>query len=623
MLTLLNAPLEVSIYFDETNASGLANPTNNIFTILQGDAGQVFYGDGDTDSVYRLVDQNRDGDALDVGEATIWFSADNAEGLPLLTPNGLAQGSDSAIYIVEADTVGTPNGDFVYRTQDLNHDGDANDTNESSIWLDLKALNPNSSAFEITFIDDVAYVIDSVGIDTNVIYRAEDINSNGNIETDEVTVLIDETTIPVDFALTTDGKSLFTVELLDFSEPQSVFKIEDGETVTTTEVWNSTAVPEGFELSASFSIAANSEGELVITSNGIDANEDNIFRLVDLNSDGDYFDDGETIPYLSRLLTSNVPERARVVEYATFNPPPESILGTNNNDILIRTEEDDIILGLSGNDTLRGNAGNDSLEGNQGNDRALGGEGKDTLVGGRGKDTLLGEAGNDLLEGDRGNDRLLGGDGDDALSGGSGKDTLLGETGNDVLEGGNQKDLLRGDVGEDLLFGGQGNDTLLGEADDDLLAGNGNADRILGGEGNDSAFGGGGQDTILGEAGNDLLNGNCGDDRLLGGDGEDLLMGAGGNDTLLGEAGSDTFVFGTGDGTDVVVDFERGVDKIGLVEGELTFDDLSIFRQGQNLIVAVVSTGERLAIVQGVNSGTIGEEDFVTVPDISDISDLL
>ena len=61
---------------------------------------------------------------------------------------------------------------------------------------------------------------------------------------------------------------------------------------------------------------------------------------------------------------------------------------------------------------------------------------------------------------------------------------------------------------------------------------------------------------------------------------------------------------------------------MGLVEGELTFDDLSIFRQGQNLIVDVVGTGERLAIVRGVNSGTIGEDDFVTVPDISDINDV-
>jgi len=31
-----------------------------------------------------------------------------------------------------------------------------------------------------------------------------------------------------------------------------------------------------------------------------------------------------------------------------------------------------------------------------------------------------------------------------------------------------------------------------------------------------------------------------------------------------------------GDGTDTIVDFEMGIDRIGLVEGELTFADLTI-----------------------------------------------
>lgn len=115
-----NDLFEVNVYFDETNASGLANPTQNVFTILQSRDVSVFYGDGDTDSVYCLTDSNQDGDALDAEEVTIWFDATNAEGLSLQTPNGLGQGSDGAIYIVEADTVSTPDGDFVYRTEDIN-----------------------------------------------------------------------------------------------------------------------------------------------------------------------------------------------------------------------------------------------------------------------------------------------------------------------------------------------------------------------------------------------------------------------------------------------------------------------------------------------------------------------
>jgi len=357
-----NDPLEVSVFFDETNASGLAAPTGNIFTVEQAADGSVFYGDGNTDTVYRLNDANRDGDALDAGEASVWFSADNAEGRPLLTPNGLAEGSDGAIYITEADTRSTPNGDFIYRTEDLNSDGDANDLGESSVWLDLKALNPNSSAFEISFIGDVAYIIDSVGGDPNVIYRAEDMNGNSTVEASEASVFVDESRVPVDFGLASDGKSLYTVELLDFAGPQSVFKIDDNNgAATTTEVWNSTAVPSGYVSSVAFSIAAGPNGELAITSNGGDANEDNVFQLVDQNGDGDYLDAGETVPYLSRLLTSTVPVRPRVVEYAS-NPAPNEVMGSDSGrDTLIGTDEADRITGLGGRDQITTGAGHDQV----------------------------------------------------------------------------------------------------------------------------------------------------------------------------------------------------------------------------------------------------------------------
>lgn len=78
-----------------------------------------------------------------------------------------------------------------------------------------------------------------------------------------------------------------------------------------------------------FSLATGPDGELAIASNGTDANEDNIFRLVDLNSDGDYLDADETIVYASRQLTGFFPERPRVVEYALAAnvPEPTSTVG--------------------------------------------------------------------------------------------------------------------------------------------------------------------------------------------------------------------------------------------------------------------------------------------------------
>lgn len=334
-----NDPGETAVFFGVGNGSGIAAPTNNVFTLKQGTDGSVYIGDGGSDTVYRLRDLNGNNDAMDAGEATVWFSADNAEGNPLLTPNGISVGPDDAIYIVEADTLGMPNGDFVYRTEDLNGDGDANDEGESSVWLDLKALNPSSSPFEIEFDGSVAYIIDSVGPDTDVIYRAEDADGSGVIEADEVVEFIDGDNpfgAPLDFGLSVNNGTVYVNELVGGFDvatlsflPNSVYALTDldssgmidavGEAV---EVWDGSFVPAGLAQAASFSVFADDSG-LFVTSNGSDANEDNIFRLIDLNNDGDFFDSGETTAWLSFFESGSAPVRARAVTgYAPVAPIP-------------------------------------------------------------------------------------------------------------------------------------------------------------------------------------------------------------------------------------------------------------------------------------------------------------
>ncbi|NEP18507.1 MAG: hypothetical protein F6J97_16665 [Leptolyngbya sp. SIO4C1] len=344
-----NDPLEVSIYFDETNASGLNDPTDNVFTLFQSSSGAVFYGDGDTDSVYRLLDRNRDGDALDAGEANVWFTG--TADTPLPTPNGIAQGRDRALYIVNAG-VGSSPADVVYRTLDLNGDGDALDEGESSVWLDLQTLNPSSSAFDIEFIGDVAYISDLVGGDDDVIYRAEDRDGSGTVEADEATVFIQDGNafgVPLDFGIAVADSSVYTWESLDFAGPQSLYRLtdEDGSgdinaANEATEVWNTDALPAGFKVFSGFSIALGPDQELVVTSNGNDA-ENNLFRLVDRNGDGDYFDADETIPYLAASLTGAVPERARAVEYASTVPEDAFFFSADRDLGLGRFNAEDII----------------------------------------------------------------------------------------------------------------------------------------------------------------------------------------------------------------------------------------------------------------------------------------
>ena len=110
---------EVTKFFDSSNASGLVDPTTNVFSITQDKNKNVWIGDGDTDTVYRLRDNNGNGNANDSGEAQAWFSGSgNASGFNLNTPNGIAEGPDGSIYVVEADTGGSPTGDWVYQTKE-------------------------------------------------------------------------------------------------------------------------------------------------------------------------------------------------------------------------------------------------------------------------------------------------------------------------------------------------------------------------------------------------------------------------------------------------------------------------------------------------------------------------
>lgn len=236
-------------------------------------------------------------------------------------------------------------------------------------------------------------------------------------------------------------------------------------------------------------------------------------------------------------------------------------------------------------DKLLGSVYDDSLFGLLDNDELWGRGGSDDLYGGYGNDKLYGETGNDFLYGEQGNDELYGGDGDDYLDGGLGKDLLVGGKGNDTYVIDNPGDRIddRGastDVDtvlvpiflsytlptniEDGELSGKHNSNLTGNALANDLTGNVGNNRLDGGLGSDNIDGGGGHDTLIGGAGNDQITGGLGNDTLIGGLG---------NDDLVGGTGKDLFRFtssvitGTsGQGTDEIIDFQRGVDKIQIVK---------------------------------------------------------
>lgn len=200
------------------------------------------------------------------------------------------------------------------------------------------------------------------------------------------------------------------------------------------------------------------------------------------------------------------------------------------------------------------------------------GNSADVFNGTSSSDVIRGGKGNDLIFGNDGSDKIYGDNGNDFLSGGRGKDVFFGGNGNDtiVVSGGTNK--AYGGAGQDTFIGAAGKDTFLGGNDADTAYGKGGNDRLKGGDGDDFLFGDAGKDTLIGGNNKDYLQGDSGNDKLFGGKGADILLGGQGADTLTGGAHGDQFLFhnlsesGVGRGNrDVIVDFERGLDKIDLM----------------------------------------------------------
>lgn len=328
---------EVRTFFSAANASGLTSPSGNVFALGQSADGSVLLGDGDTDSVYRVRDNNTNGTADDAGEAVLWFSGSaNAAGYKLNTPNGIATGPDGAVYVVEADTNGSPTGDWVYRTQDLNGDGDANDAGEATRWLSLTGLNAKSSPFEIRFSGNDAYVIDTAGTDNDRIYRASDANNDGVIGAGEVGIFAEETKAYgalFDFAMDVGGGSVWTWQWLAEAGKWSVFKLTDLDgsglidaAAEVAEAWSTALLPAGYTGLAGFGMDYDDvTGNILLAMNGPAANGKWIAQLTDLDGDGLFLSAGESGIVLSKSDQGTYPSRPRNVSYYSTPDQPSPV----------------------------------------------------------------------------------------------------------------------------------------------------------------------------------------------------------------------------------------------------------------------------------------------------------
>ncbi|MCB1445230.1 MAG: hypothetical protein KDJ87_05345 [Rhizobiaceae bacterium] len=112
----------------------------------------------------------------------------------------------------------------------------------------------------------------------------------------------------------------------------------------------------------------------------------------------------------------------------------------------------------------------------------------------------------------------------------------------------------------------------------------------------------------------DILRGNSGNNKLYGGDGSDVLEGGRGSDYLSGGRGADEFRFRKGDGRDVIIGFEDGLDVItsSHVRTARDFDRLDIRQKGDDVVIDF-GHGDRL-IIEDLDRRDLGFDSFMALP---------
>ncbi|MFT4926016.1 MAG: YD repeat-containing protein [Phenylobacterium sp.] len=115
-----------------------------------------------------------------------------------------------------------------------------------------------------------------------------------------------------------------------------------------------------------------------------------------------------------------------------------------------------------------------------------------------------------------------------------------------------------------------------------------------------------------GTAGNDSLSGGQGDDYIAGLGGDDILDGLAGNDTLDGGAGSDTYLFGRGDGHDIILPASgRQLTDILQFKSGLSGADISVSQSGNDKVFTINDSGETVTIKDWFSLSSVGVQLFM------------
>lgn len=235
--------LESFVFYDDTvGAQVLSNPTG----LAVGNGARFYVADRGTGQVLRFLDGDGDRTAHDPGEAEVFFDGDplvNQSGLTVEQPVRLLVDGGETVWVTESNAVG--GADAVLRLRDMTFDGDANDVGEATRYYtpDPGTVAGDTVVADIDIgLDGRLYYVEAstTGFRAPGIYRLDDADASGTIDAPG------------------EVSAFFTVP----TQPNPVFLQ---------------------------SLASDGAGAFYLTDTGNDL----VWRVADLNADGDANDVGE------------------------------------------------------------------------------------------------------------------------------------------------------------------------------------------------------------------------------------------------------------------------------------------------------------------------------------------
>jgi hypothetical protein len=173
---------EVSLFWSGAAASGTPTPGTWTAMAIRSD-GRIGVGDSTQRFVMSMHDFNHDGDAQDAGES--WVVATNTTWNSFNTPSGIAFDTRGTMFVNNSGTSAFP-ADGIFKLTDLNADGDCEDTiagvPERIEYCIAPPIGPGNTAyvpFEMTYAGGALYHRDS-GSGVQGVWKTVDLDLDGD-----------------------------------------------------------------------------------------------------------------------------------------------------------------------------------------------------------------------------------------------------------------------------------------------------------------------------------------------------------------------------------------------------------------------------------------------------------